>query len=69
MNQLETSHKSRFRKIKELLETTEKAEKVKEEKANICDKMLEIYESELELPKKSEMFMQILSSAVEKVKK
>ena len=69
MAELETSHKMRFRKIKELLETTEKAEKVKEEKANICDRMLEIYESEIELPKKSELFMQVMSSAAEKVKK
>ena len=69
MAELETSHKVRFKKIKELLETTEKAEKVKEEKANVCDRMLEIYESELELHKKSEMFIQILSSAAEKVKK
>ena len=69
MAELETSHKVRFKKIKELLESTEKAEKVKEEKVSICDKMLEIYESELELPKKSEMFMQVLSSAAERVKK
>ena len=69
MAELETSHKVRFKKIKELLEKTENAEKVKEEKANICDKMLEIYESEIEFAKKSEMFMQVLSSAAEKVKK
>lgn len=69
MAELETSHKMRFRKIKELLEITEKAEKVKEEKVSICDRMLEIYESEIELAKKSEMFMQVLSSAAEKVKK
>ena len=69
MAELEPSHKMRFRKIKELLETTEKAEKVKEEKANICDRMLEIYESEIELPKKSELFMQVMSSVAEKVKK
>ena len=69
MTELETSHKTRFKKIKELLEITEKAEKVKEEKASICDRMLEIYESEMELPKKSELFMQVLSSAAEKVKK
>lgn len=69
MAEIETSHKMRFKKIRELLETTERAEKVKEEKASICDKMMEIYESEMELPKKSEMFIQVLSSAAEKVKK
>lgn len=69
MAELETSHKMRFKKIKELLETTERAEKVKEEKASVCDKMMEIYESEMELPKKSEMFMQVMSSAAERVKK
>ena len=66
---LEISQKLRFKKIKELLESTEKAEKVKEEKVSVCDRMLEIYESEMELPKKSEMFMQVMSSATEKVKK
>ena len=69
MAELETSHKVRFKKIRELLETTEKAEKVKEEKISVCDRMMEIYESEIELQKKSEMFMQVLSSASEKVKK
>ena len=69
MAELETSHKTRFKKIRELLETTEKAEKVKEEKASVCDKMMEIYESEMELPKKSELFMQVMSSVAEKVKK
>ena len=69
MADLEIPHKMRFKKIRELLETTEKAERVKEEKASICDKMMEIYESEMEVPKKSEMFMQVMSSANEKVKK
>lgn len=69
MAEIETSHKMRFKKIRELLETTERAEKVKEEKASVCDKMMEIYESEMELPKKSEMFMQVMSSVSEKVKK
>ena len=69
MAELELSHKVRFKKMRELLETTERAEKVKEEKASVCDKMMEIYESEMELPKKSEMLMQVMSSAAEKVKK
>ena len=69
MTELETSHKMRFKKIRELLETTEKAEKVKEEKVSVCDRMMEIYESEIEIQKKSEMFMQVMSSAAERVKK
>lgn len=54
----------RFKKLREALETVESQERVKSEKAKICDKMIEIYKNkDLDLSKKSEMFLQVLSTA------
>lgn len=54
----------RFKKLRETLESAEQQEKVRSEKANICDRMLEIYKNkELDLGKKSELFIQVLSTA------
>jgi hypothetical protein len=64
MAEIEMKPKARFKKLRETLENVEQQEKVRAEKASICDKMMEIYRnSELDLTKKSEMFIQVLSSA------
>ena len=56
--------RGRFKKLRETLESAEQQEKVRSEKANICDKMLEIYrDKDLDVGKKSEMFLQVLSTA------
>lgn len=56
--------RGRFKKLRETLESVEKQEKLRSEKASICDKMLEIYKNkEMDLSKKSEMFIQVLSTA------
>lgn len=53
---------SRFKKLRETLETVEQQEKAKSEKARVCDKMLEIYKNkDLDINKKSELFIQVLS--------
>lgn len=54
----------RFKKLRETLETMEQQEKLKSEKASICDRMMEIYKNkDLDISKKSELFIQALSSA------
>lgn len=54
----------RFKKLRESLENAEQQEKVRSEKAIICDRMMEIYKNkELDLGKKSELFIQVLSTA------
>lgn len=54
----------RFKKLRESLESAEQQEKIKSEKARICDRMMEIYRNkELDLGKKSELFIQVLSTA------
>jgi len=54
----------RFKKLRETLESAEQQEKLKSEKVSICDKMMEIYKNkDLDLSKKSELFIQLLSTA------
>jgi hypothetical protein len=56
--------RGRFKKLRETLDSVEQQEKVKSEKVKICDRMLEIYKNkELDISKKSEMFLQVLSTA------
>ena len=56
--------RSRFKKLRDTLETVEQQEKVKLEKANICDRLVEIYRSkDLDISKKSEMVFQMLATA------
>ena len=56
--------RGRFKKLRETLDSVEQQEKVKSEKVEICDRMLEIYKNkELDISKKSEMFLQVLSTA------
>lgn len=58
--------RSRFKKLRETLESAEQQEKVRSEKASVCDKMMEIYKNgELDISKKSEMFIQVLSNVSE----
>ena len=58
--------KSRFKKLRDTLESVEQQEKVKAEKATICDRMVEIYKNkDLDVSKKSELFLQVLSTAPE----
>ena len=54
----------RFKKLRETLESAEQQEKVKTEKARICDRMMEIYRNkDLDFGKKSELFIQVLATA------
>lgn len=58
--------RSRFKKLRDTLESVEQQERVKAEKATICDRMMEIYKNkDLDLSKKSELFIQVLSTAPE----
>lgn len=64
MAELEMKQKIRFKKLLETLATVEQQDKLKSEKANVYDKMLEIYcNKDIDLSRKSEMFIQVLSSA------
>lgn len=54
----------RFKKLRETLEFAEAQEKARSEKAVIYDRMVEIYKNkDLDAVKKSEMFLQVLSTA------
>lgn len=53
----------RFKKLRDTLESAEKQEKILSDKAVICDKLMEIYRNpDLDIAKKGELFMQVLSS-------
>ena len=58
--------RSRFKKLRDTLESVEKQEKMKAEKATICDRLIEIYKNkDLDINKKSELFIQVLSTVPE----
>jgi hypothetical protein len=58
--------RSRFKKLRDTLESVEQQEKLKAEKATICDRLIEIYKNkDLDISKKSELFIQVLSTAPE----
>lgn len=64
MSEHEIKKKTRFKKLRETLETIEQQEKDKLEKAKICDRLVEIYKSkDLDFSKKSEMVFQMLATA------
>ncbi len=58
--------RSRFKKLRDTLESVEQQEKLKTEKATIYDRLIEIYKNkDLDISKKSELFIQVLSTAPE----
>lgn len=63
MAAVETKSRTRLKKLRETLEVTEHYEKMKSEKASLCDRMLEIYKNnDIDIGKKSELLLQLLSS-------
>ena len=66
MADAENKQRSRFKKLRELVETVEKQETEKIKKASVCDEMLKIYKNkELDISQKSELFCKVLSSISE----
>ncbi len=66
----EKKYRTRFKKLHETLEKVEQQEEIRSAKASICDKMLEIYKNkDLDMGQKSELFIQVLSSVQDGLKK
>lgn len=66
MQDVEIKQKTRFKKLRDTLDIVEQQEKIKLEKVSICDRMCEIYRNrELDLSKKSEMVLQVLSAVMD----
>lgn len=66
MADVENKTRSRFKKLRELVETAEKQETEKIKKASVCDEMLKIYKNnDLDISQKSELFCKALSSISE----
>ena len=66
MADAENKQRSRFKKLRELVETVEKQETEKIKKASVCDEMLKIYKNkELDISQKSELFCKVLSGISE----
>lgn len=53
----------RFKKLRDTLENQLAQEKALSDKASICDRLMEIYKNpNLDVAKKGELFMQVMSS-------